>query len=81
MPWLAATLKDQDIPDFEAENVTHVDIRNIEISEGKTSPPDFLTESELISLVGKIAVCIDNADGKKWHWNRRKYISSHKQHL
>jgi len=59
MPWLASTLKDQDIPDFEAEKATQVSIRNIEISEGKTSPPDFLTESELISLMEKNGIGTD----------------------
>jgi DNA topoisomerase-3 len=40
---------DEYIPEFKKGDV--LDIESVSLSEGKTSPPDYLTESELIGLM------------------------------
>lgn len=47
MHWMGRT--DEYIPEFKKGDVW--DIESVNISEGKTSPPDYLTEAELISLM------------------------------
>ncbi|PRP75307.1 hypothetical protein PROFUN_05618 [Planoprotostelium fungivorum] len=55
MPWL--TVKDEELPPFE-QGKTY-DVTSIELREGKTSPPEFLSESELISLMEKHGIGTD----------------------
>lgn len=66
MPWL--TVKDTDLPPFEA-NQTY-EVTSVELAEGKTSPPDFLSESELISLVRSLGIYNENSSKihKKWQY-------------
>ncbi|GER28790.1 DNA topoisomerase [Striga asiatica] len=55
MPWLAVT--EINIPQFtEGEKIQ---ISRIEVDEGTTRPPDYLTESELISLMEKNGIGTD----------------------
>lgn len=55
MPWLA--MKDEYISDFEA--VKTCPVTDILCQEGQTSPPDYLTESELIELMEKNGIGTD----------------------
>lgn len=48
MPWMQP--KDDYIPNFAAIS-KEVPVKEISLSDGQTSPPDYLTESELIGLV------------------------------
>lgn len=43
------TKADEYIPDFKQGDT--LDVTAVKLSEGKTSPPDYLTESELIGLM------------------------------
>ncbi|KAK6122903.1 hypothetical protein DH2020_043369 [Rehmannia glutinosa] len=55
MPWLAVA--EINIPQFtEGEKI---DISRIEVDEGSTRPPDYLSESELISLMEKNGIGTD----------------------
>jgi len=47
MPWLKP--KTAGLPNFDSG--AKVPVLSVTVTEGKTSPPDYLTESELISLV------------------------------
>ncbi len=47
MDWL--NVKENELPDFET--VKSVPITDVTLSEGQTSPPDDITEAELIGLV------------------------------
>ncbi|CEG78805.1 Putative DNA topoisomerase [Rhizopus microsporus] len=47
MHWMGRT--DEYIPEFKKGDI--LDIESVSLSEGKTSPPDYLTESELIGLM------------------------------
>ncbi|XP_075085333.1 DNA topoisomerase 3-beta isoform X5 [Nicotiana tabacum] len=55
MPWLAVSEKN--LPDFaEGEKI---EISKVDLDEGNTSPPDYLNESELISLMEKHGIGTD----------------------
>jgi DNA topoisomerase IA len=55
MPWLAVS--DEGLPTFVvAENCQVV---GVELHQGRTSPPDYLTESELIGLMEKHGIGTD----------------------
>ncbi|XP_042064078.1 DNA topoisomerase 3-beta isoform X2 [Salvia splendens] len=55
MPWLAVSEKN--IPQFTEGK--KIDIARIEVEEGSTQPPDYLTESEVISLMEKNGIGTD----------------------
>ncbi|XP_014521718.1 DNA topoisomerase 3-beta isoform X1 [Vigna radiata var. radiata] len=55
MPWLA--LNDKNIPSFVKGQ--KIEISKLELYEGSTSAPDYLTESELISLMEKNGIGTD----------------------
>eukprot|EP00271_Cylindrocystis_brebissonii_P005978 TRINITY_DN1845_c0_g1_i9.p1 TRINITY_DN1845_c0_g1~~TRINITY_DN1845_c0_g1_i9.p1 ORF type:complete len:630 (+),score=80.22 TRINITY_DN1845_c0_g1_i9:2116-4005(+) len=55
MPWLAVS--DEGLPTFHEGEA--VGLATVELHEGKTSPPDYLTESELISLMEKHGIGTD----------------------
>jgi len=55
MPWLA--VRDEALPQFEVGEV--VQLSSVDLYEGKTSPPDYLTEAELISLMEKNGIGTD----------------------
>ncbi|KAG4387589.1 hypothetical protein GLYMA_11G253100v4 [Glycine max] len=55
MPWLA--INDKNIPSFIKGQ--KIEVSKLELYEGSTSPPDFLTESELISLMEKNGIGTD----------------------
>ncbi|GFP80697.1 DNA topoisomerase 3-beta [Phtheirospermum japonicum] len=55
MPWLA--VPEINIPQFTEGQ--KIDISRIEVDEGKTQPPDYLSESELISLMEKNGIGTD----------------------
>lgn len=55
MPWLA--INDKSLPSFEEGQ--KIKLSKIELYEGSTTPPDFLTESELISLMEKNGIGTD----------------------
>ncbi|XP_026400715.1 DNA topoisomerase 3-beta-like [Papaver somniferum] len=55
MPWLAVSEKN--IPQFTKGE--KVNIMKVELYEGNTSPPDYLSESELISLMEKHGIGTD----------------------
>ncbi|ESW35784.1 hypothetical protein PHAVU_001G264300 [Phaseolus vulgaris] len=55
MPWLA--LNDKNIPSFVKGQ--KIEVSKLELYEGITSPPDYLTESELISLMEKNGIGTD----------------------
>lgn len=55
MPWLAVSEKN--LPQFtEGEKI---ELSKVELYEGKTAPPDYLSESELISLMEKHGIGTD----------------------
>lgn len=61
MTWLS--IKDELLPDFaklqqSVQSQPTVSIEEVILKEGKTQPPDYLTESELISLVKLWLCCI-----------------------
>lgn len=47
MPWLS--VKDEGLPDLA--NVKSLEITSVELQDGKTCPPDYLTEAELIGMM------------------------------
>ncbi|CAO3621543.1 unnamed protein product [Cunninghamella blakesleeana] len=55
MHWIKVS--DEYIPEFKEGQI--VQIKSINLSEGKTSPPDYLTESELIGLMEKNGIGTD----------------------
>ncbi|GAU31076.1 hypothetical protein TSUD_322130 [Trifolium subterraneum] len=55
MPWLA--INDKSIPSFTKGQ--KIKVSKVELYEGSTTPPDFLTESELISLMEKNGIGTD----------------------
>ncbi|MED6197065.1 hypothetical protein PIB30_053243 [Stylosanthes scabra] len=55
MPWLA--VNDKNIPSFTKGQ--KIGVSKLELYEGTTSPPDYLTESELISLMEKHGIGTD----------------------
>ncbi|XP_024635697.1 DNA topoisomerase 3-beta isoform X3 [Medicago truncatula] len=55
MPWLA--INDKSLPSFEEGQ--KIKLSKVELYEGSTTPPDFLTESELISLMEKNGIGTD----------------------
>ncbi|KAL2531014.1 DNA topoisomerase 3-beta [Forsythia ovata] len=55
MPWLAVSEKS--LPQFTQGE--KIEISRIEVDEGNTAPPDYLTESELISLMEKNGIGTD----------------------
>ncbi|KAJ8771316.1 hypothetical protein K2173_026493 [Erythroxylum novogranatense] len=55
MPWLGVNTKS--LPQFVKSE--KIEISRVELSEGKTVPPDYLTESELISLMEKNGIGTD----------------------
>ncbi|KAL0368667.1 UNVERIFIED_CONTAM: DNA topoisomerase 3-beta [Sesamum calycinum] len=55
MPWLAVT--EINIPQFTEGQ--KIDISRIEVDEGSTQPPDYLSESELISLMEENGIGTD----------------------
>ncbi|OVA12979.1 DNA topoisomerase [Macleaya cordata] len=55
MPWLA--VNEKNIPQFTKGE--KVNILKVELYEGNTSPPDYLSESELISLMEKNGIGTD----------------------
>ncbi|KAL5075977.1 hypothetical protein RYX36_014961 [Vicia faba] len=55
MPWLA--INDKSIPSFTKGE--KIEVSKVELYEGNTTPPDFLTESELISLMEKNGIGTD----------------------
>ncbi|BBM98000.1 DNA topoisomerase III [Marchantia polymorpha subsp. ruderalis] len=55
MPWLAVS--DENLPTFTVGE--SVKCGEIELHQGRTSPPDYLTESELISLMEKNGIGTD----------------------
>lgn len=56
MPWLAI-LPEEKMPTCEPNDV--YPISEVKLAEGKTSPPDYLTESELITLMEKHGIGTD----------------------
>jgi len=48
MPWLL--VKDQLLPDMDASKGSWK-LHTLDVTQGQTTPPDYLTEAELISLV------------------------------
>ncbi|KAL1358200.1 DNA topoisomerase 3-beta isoform X1 [Arachis hypogaea] len=55
MPWLA--VNDKNIPSFTKGQ--KIEVSKLDLYEGTTSPPDYLTESELISLMEKHGIGTD----------------------
>eukprot|EP00897_Mesotaenium_endlicherianum_P000232 jgi/Mesen1/10209/ME000077S09546 len=55
MPWLA--MADEGLPPFAEGEV--VPLLQVELHQGRTSPPDYLTESELITLMEKHGIGTD----------------------
>ncbi|XP_057536769.1 DNA topoisomerase 3-beta isoform X2 [Amaranthus tricolor] len=55
MPWLG--ISEKKLPDLAKGEI--VKISKVELYEGKTSPPDYLTESEVISLMEKHGIGTD----------------------
>ncbi|XP_057429200.1 DNA topoisomerase 3-beta isoform X2 [Lotus japonicus] len=55
MPWLA--INDKNIPSFIKGQ--KIEVSKVELYEGTTTPPDYLTESELISLMEKNGIGTD----------------------
>ncbi|CAL8083707.1 unnamed protein product [Prunus armeniaca] len=55
MPWLAVTEKN--LPQFTKGE--KIEVSQVDLHEGMTSPPDFLSESELISLMEKNGIGTD----------------------
>ncbi|XP_028759686.1 DNA topoisomerase 3-beta [Neltuma alba] len=55
MPWLA--VNDKNIPSFARGQ--KIDVSKMELCEGTTTPPDYLSESELISLMEKNGIGTD----------------------
>ncbi|KAJ4460313.1 putative DNA topoisomerase 3-beta-1 [Paratrimastix pyriformis] len=49
--------RDEVLPDFRQGQ--HVTVTSVELREGRTSPPDYLTESELITLMEKHGIGTD----------------------
>jgi hypothetical protein len=47
--WCRINKADEYIPDFKQGQT--VPVKSVQMNEGKTSPPDYLTESELIGLM------------------------------
>lgn len=56
MPWKAIDSKEQ-IPSIKQNDM--IEISTLKISESQTNPPDYLTESELISLMEKNGIGTD----------------------
>uniref|UniRef100_A0A803LZK4 DNA topoisomerase n=1 Tax=Chenopodium quinoa TaxID=63459 RepID=A0A803LZK4_CHEQI len=55
MPWLA--ISEKKLPDFAKGE--RIKISKVELYEGNTTPPDYLTESEVISLMEKHGIGTD----------------------
>ncbi|KAJ4827020.1 hypothetical protein Tsubulata_033804 [Turnera subulata] len=55
MPWLA--ISEKNIPQFAKGE--RIEVSKVELFEGETSPPDYLSESELISLMEKNGIGTD----------------------
>lgn len=55
MTWSA--MKNESIPDFKPGDL--IPIQSVKMVERKTTPPDYLTESELISLMEKHGIGTD----------------------
>lgn len=55
MPWLS--MSEKRLPEFIKGD--KIEISKVELYEGKTEPPDYLTESELISLMEKNGIGTD----------------------
>ncbi|KAK1591975.1 hypothetical protein Q3G72_016967 [Acer saccharum] len=55
MPWLAINVKN--LPQFTKGE--RIEVSKVELNEGNTVPPDYLTESELISLMEKNGIGTD----------------------
>lgn len=55
MHWI--TTSDEYIPEFKENEV--LDIQKVSLVEGKTSPPDYLTEAELIGLMEQHGIGTD----------------------
>ncbi|GLU09482.1 hypothetical protein SLE2022_263420 [Rubroshorea leprosula] len=55
MPWLA--VNEKRLPQFTIGE--KIEVSNVELYEGNTEPPDYLTESELISLMEKNGIGTD----------------------
>ncbi|XP_055813969.1 DNA topoisomerase 3-beta isoform X1 [Solanum dulcamara] len=55
MPWLA--ISEKNLPEFAVGE--KIVISKVELDEGNTSPPDYLSESELISLMEKHGIGTD----------------------
>ncbi|GBG76128.1 hypothetical protein CBR_g21876 [Chara braunii] len=55
MPWGA--IRDEGLPDFNQGETAR--LAEIELHQGRTSPPDYLSESELISLMEKNGIGTD----------------------
>ncbi|XP_040935279.1 uncharacterized protein [Gossypium hirsutum] len=55
MPWLA--INEKNLPQFTKGE--KIEVSRVELYEGETSPPDYLSESELISLMEKNGIGTD----------------------
>ncbi|KAJ9701253.1 hypothetical protein PVL29_006551 [Vitis rotundifolia] len=55
MPWLA--VNEKNLPQFKKGE--KIEVSKVELYEGETSPPDYLSESELISLMEKNGIGTD----------------------
>ena len=51
MPWLG--IEDGQQTSLKFNNNDKIEVVNADLSEKRTSPPDYLTESELITLMEK----------------------------
>ncbi|GMH18631.1 hypothetical protein Nepgr_020472 [Nepenthes gracilis] len=54
-PWLA--ISEKNLPEFTRGN--KIEVSKVELDEGSTTPPDYLSESELISLMEKHGIGTD----------------------
>lgn len=68
-----------------------VEVMDTKLADGQTSPPDYLTESELIELMvcwnykrykkQRLKAHIKHSIGKEWYWYRCLHPDSHQQYL
>lgn len=81
-------MSDEYVPEFKQGE--KLDIVELRLNEGLTSPPDYLTESEVIELVCYYArfhcsrsclIAFGTQDGEERHRYRRVHTDTHQQYL